>query len=288
MIAVSIVTYHTPDGMLSSCLSSLANELVGRVVVVDNSSDPSTRRLVESHPKAEYLANPNVGYGRAHNIPMAESVERGYDYHLVLNPDVSFDPGVISRLCEFLDANPSIAMAQPAMKRSDGSDVEGARMLPTPLDLIARRFLPRFMFRRRRERYLLRHLSKKAPFRVPYIQGSFMMIRCSALKETGLFDPRYFMYPEDIDLSRRLDLRFGVASMPTLTISHDHAAGSYRSFSLLKVHMINMCRYFNKWGWWRDPERRRINSLLRSGKYEFSTPPVIPRLPANKSISDPQ
>lgn len=287
MIAVSIVTYHTPDRMLKNCLSSLANKLVGRIVVVDNSSDASTRRLVEGYGGVEYLANPNVGYGRAHNIPMAESVERGYDYHLVLNPDVSFDPEVISRLCEFLDANRSIAMAQPAMKRPDGSDVEGARMLPTPLDLIARRFLPRFMFRRRRERYLLRHLSKKEPFRVPYVQGSFMMIRCSALKETGLFDPRYFMYPEDIDLSRRLDERYGVACVPGIVITHDHAAGSYRSLSLLKVHIINMCRYFNKWGWWHDPIRRRLNSLLRSGKYEFSTTPVIPS-PANMHIPDSQ
>ena len=95
---------------------------------------------------------------------------------------------------------------------------------------------------------------------VPYLCGCFMVFRMAALKEVGLFDERFFMYPEDIDITRRIySGGFRTVYYPEATVVHAHEAASYKSRKMLWIHIINMIKYFNKWGWVIDPERKRIN-----------------------------
>lgn len=89
-----------------------------------------------------------------------------------------------------------------------------------------------------------------------------MFIRSEALKAEGLFDERFFMYPEDIDLTRRIHRHWKTLYYPACEIVHDHRAESYKSLRMTKIHIINMMRYFNKWGWWVDGERRRFNKSI--------------------------
>ena len=80
------------------------------------------------------------------------------------------------------------------------------------------------------------------------------------------------MYPEDIDISRRMRRISRVLYWPEVEIVHAHRASSYRSAKMLRIHVENMIRYFNKWGWLVDAERRRLNrevlhkALEASGK----------------------
>ena len=46
---------------------------------------------------------------------------------------------------------------------------------------------------------------------------------------------------------------------PEVEIVHAHRAESYRSAKMRRIHIENMIRYFNKWGWVFDAERRRLN-----------------------------
>jgi GT2 family glycosyltransferase len=89
-----------------------------------------------------------------------------------------------------------------------------------------------------------------------------MFLRTEAVLEAHLFDERYFMYPEDIDLTRTIHRNWLTIYYPAVTIVHNHAKGSYHSFHLLWIHIVNMCRYFNKWGWFFDPERKEYNRRL--------------------------
>ncbi len=91
-----------------------------------------------------------------------------------------------------------------------------------------------------------------------------IITRLSALKQTGLFDERFFMYPEDIDITRRLHRSYKTMYLPISVIVHQHAAGSRINPRLLKIHIVNMIKYFNKWGWLFDRERRRFNRQLRA------------------------
>jgi GT2 family glycosyltransferase len=99
---------------------------------------------------------------------------------------------------------------------------------------------------------------------VPYLSGCFMFLRVAALKKVGLFDERFFMYPEDIDLTRRMYKEFKTVFYPEVEITHQHARESYKSLKLFYIHIVNMIRYFNKWGWFFDKERRIVNQRVIS------------------------
>ncbi|ULQ59885.1 hypothetical protein K7I13_00590 [Brucepastera parasyntrophica] len=94
---------------------------------------------------------------------------------------------------------------------------------------------------------------------VPYLSGCFMFFRVAALITEGFFDERFFMYPEDIDITRRIHRKYKTMYYPDISIMHIHEAASYKDKKMLKIHIINLIRYFNKWGWFFDKERRTIN-----------------------------
>ena len=94
---------------------------------------------------------------------------------------------------------------------------------------------------------------------VPCLSGCFMFIRTKVLREVGLFDERFFMYMEDVDLSRRIHRRFRTVYYPAAAVYHEYEKGSYKSATLLAHHLLSAIKYFNKWGYVFDKERRDIN-----------------------------
>jgi GT2 family glycosyltransferase len=94
---------------------------------------------------------------------------------------------------------------------------------------------------------------------VPYLSGCFMLLRQESLRKIGLFDERFFMYPEDIDLSRRMAVCYDTLFFPLATVTHEHGAASRKSLRMLLIHLVNIFKYFNKWGWIHDPIREQLN-----------------------------
>ncbi len=262
-VRASIVTYRTDREELRMCVGSLHAAGVTDVAIVDNSPDDSLRTFCAELGTEYVYPGRNLGYGAAHNIELRRSLSRPeVDYHLVINSDVHFTPEVISRIVSHMDANKDIGQLIPRTVYPDGREQEVVRMLPTPVDLIFRRFLPSRLTEKRNRRYLLAFRDHTKEINVPYHQGSFMFLRTDALRRTGLFDERFFMYPEDIDLTRRIHRHYRTVFWPGATIVHAHRAASYRSLRMLRIHMVNMIRYFNKWGWIFDAERRQLNRRL--------------------------
>lgn len=264
MITASIVTYHNPLDEISTIMKILDASVVDKVYIVDNASEESMREAVDIYNKAVYVPSANRGYGAGHNIAIHRAIDNdGTDFHIVLNSDLEFEPEIIGKIADFMRANPDVGTLQPLVTGPDGENQHTCRMLPTPADVFIRRFLPAGLFRKSRERYLLAHLDPTVARNVPYHQGSFMFLRADALRICGGFDERFFMYPEDIDLTRRIHRRFRTLYWPEVSIVHRHRAASYASGRMLWIHITNMIRYFNKWGWFFDSERRRFNAPLR-------------------------
>jgi GT2 family glycosyltransferase len=94
------------------------------------------------------------------------------------------------------------------------------------------------------------------------VSGCFLLVRSGILREIGGFDERYFMYLEDVDLVRRVGKSAEVMYEPSVFVVHAYGKGSYRNFKLLAYHILSAIKYFNKWGWFWDPERRRANNLV--------------------------
>ena len=263
MINISIVLYK-PDWqqVTALCDELLKVRSLNRIYLIDNSPESSDLKFQNSN--IEYRHNDtNLGYGRAHNIAIRESVYDKVDFHLVINSDIEVKAADIDTLYAFMVANPEVGQLMPHVVYPDGQTQYLAKMLPTPLDVFGRRFLPKRWMARRNERYELRKLVDAGrPLNVPYLSGCFMFLRTQAVLQAHLFDERYFMYPEDIDLTRTIHRDWLTLYYPAVTIVHNHAKGSYHSLRLLWIHIVNMCRYFNKWGWIFDKERKEVNSRM--------------------------
>lgn len=260
-LSVSIVTYKTDIRELELCLQSLRSSVVDKIYIVDNSNQSYIADFCRAKDKVVYIGGENVGYGAGHNKAIRRTISLT-DYHLVLNSDVRFEPMALQSLVEYMDENSDVGQVQPKITYADGSLQYTVRMLPTPLDLIFRRFLPKRMVEKNDVRYLLKFADHDKEMNVPYHQGSFMLFRCEVLRKIGLFDERFFMYPEDIDITRRIHRYYRTIYYPEVTIIHDHRAESYKSSKMLRIHVVNMIRYFNKWGWIIDKERRQFNRRL--------------------------
>ena len=86
-----------------------------------------------------------------------------------------------------------------------------------------------------------------------------MFLRMSAVQDVGLFDEQFFMYAEDIDMTRRIHKKYKTLYYPCTTIYHTFTRGSRKSLRLLRIHVVNIMLYFNKWGWFKDEERNTVN-----------------------------
>jgi GT2 family glycosyltransferase len=262
-ITASIVTYNTPQEELRLCLESLYHNEVERIYIIDNSPSDTLTAFLDSLPFRniiDYIPNhTNPGYGAAHNIALKQAIQNNTRYHLVINSDVYFQSECLQQLTQYLDLHPEAGQVQPKIVSIDGSNQYASRLLPTPLTLFGRRFLPSCFMRNINKKYMLVNRPLDTPINIPYHQGSFMLLRVDALKKVGLFDERFFMYPEDIDLTRRIHEQYTTMYLPNISITHAHRASSYHNFKMLKIHIINMIRYFNKWGWFIDPKRRLYN-----------------------------
>ncbi len=267
MLNISIVTYHTDLSELQLCLDSLRSELITNIFIVDNGAEKRIENFCTTLPKVKYIPNKNTGYGAGHNIAIRQSINLNIPFHLVINSDIFFDSEVIEKSLEYMKSHPECGLLHPRMLGTDGSDQFTARRLPTPFNLIIRRFLPSTWFRKSRDKYLLKDKDLTRILNVPYVQGSFMLLNCNAIREVGLFDENFFMYPEDIDLTRRIHARFTTVRHPEVTVTHAHRAASYKSMKMLWIHIVNMIRYFNKWGWFHDSERSRMNRDLDIAPY---------------------
>lgn len=277
MITASIVTYNNNLLDIEAVLRSLIISPVEKVWIIDH-SDTFTKlqaELNEYTTKNEdfkqhkgrgfvlkYIKHINNGYGGGHNVALKEAISEGSNYHLVVNPDVWFGQEVIPALWKMMEDDKSVGQIMPKVLYLNGEVQHIAKLLPTPMDLFGRFFLPEFMIHRRNLRYELRNSGYDKIMNVPYLSGCFMFFRTEDIANIGFFDEHFFMYAEDVDITRRLHREHKTLFFPNVTIYHKFNRASHRNFRLFWIHLINIIKYFNKWGWIYDPERRRFNKAL--------------------------
>ena len=264
-ITASVVVYRTSEAELREllkCFHATKRQIL--VMVIDNSPDETLRVVVESSGVAEYRwLRKNLGYGSGHNVAIRELVHRG-QYHMVVNPDIRFGPDVVDELAHFMDLHPEVGDVMPRIAFPDGTEQRLCKQLPTPFDLLLRRFFGTKLFQNHRDRYELRDLDMSLTRQIPCLSGCFMFLRSSLLQEIGGFDERYFMYMEDVDLCRRIGQFAETVFFPDATVVHGYAKGSYRDPKLLIYHIRSSFKYFCKWGWFFDRERLRRNLSART------------------------
>ena len=264
MTTASIVIYNSPKSDIETIVNCTLKSIVSNIYIIDNAPNDNLKEFVQSlSEKVIYIQGQgNVGYGSAHNIAMREAILQGAKYHLVLNPDIEFTEGTIEKLVAYMDANPNIGQVMPKIIYQNGKLQYLCKLIPTPFDLLFRRFVPEKLTVKRANKFQLKFTGYKKAMNVPYLSGCFMFFRISALNEIGCFDERFFMYPEDIDITRRMHEQYATMFYPYVEVMHVHAAESRTNMKMLRIHIVNMIRYFNKWGWFFDKKRRKINKQV--------------------------
>jgi GT2 family glycosyltransferase len=230
MVSALIVSHNAKE-LLLQCLRAFyatADMPVDAVVVDNASTDGSAAAVAAEFPNATVLVQKkNLGYGRAANIGLERCQGR---FALLLNPDITVDAQAVGRLSDLLLTRPDAGAVGPRVLMADGSrDPDARRSFPVPSTLfyhtvgLDRVFpkSPRF------GRHNMGHLDESDVHEMDAGTADCLMLRMAAVDRVGFFDPRYFMFGEEVDLCYRLKLGgWKVFYLPTSSVFHQKRAAS--------------------------------------------------------------
>lgn len=207
MVAILVVNWNC--GQLSAAAVSpyLALPIDApvrcRVIIVDNASTDDSLQFLSQLPVVLIQNQHNRGFGHACN--QAREKAQDADYLLLLNPDTESNPEVLFQLVAYLEHHQQYAVAGPQQINQQHTIIRSCGRFPNTLTA----FWEVLSFSK-----LVPGLFMPAPIMidwdhqtdrdVDHIMGSYMLIRQAAIPDSGFMDPDYFVYWEDIDLSRRM------------------------------------------------------------------------------------
>jgi len=198
-ISVVIVSYNTIE-LTKKALGLLLNSLHNykmEVVIVDNASkDHSAEILRNEYPNIRLIENKdNVGFGRANNQALPYINSR---YVLLLNTDAFVEPDTIAKTVQYMDANPQCGILGVKFLGRDGELQPSCRFFPTPWNIFLNRTGLKRIFKNVRlvDDMVWDHSTIR---NCDWVPGCYYLIRKDVIDQIGLFDPRYFLYYEEID-----------------------------------------------------------------------------------------
>lgn len=246
-VSASIVLYNGFDEA-EGCIQSVLQHSDGlQLFLIDNASpDGSGQKLLARFgDRATVLQSPrNVGFGKGHNLclPLLQS-----RYHAVINPDITLREDTLAVLCRYLDAHPEVAIVTPQLRFPDGRVQYVAKRTPNVLALAARQ-LGLACLKPYENHYLMLDRDLSQPQEVQFCSGCFFVIRTEVLRAIGGFDPGYFLYVEDADITRSA-MRHGKAMfVPESYVCHSWHRAAHSAPVAFCRQLGSMLRYFGKWG----------------------------------------
>ncbi len=245
-ITASIVVYKENLKVLENAIDSfLGSPLSKKLYIIDNSPSNEFKNKIQNDSVEYIYSNKNIGFGKGHNSILHKLTSEN-KYHLILNPDVRFHPEILEKLVLKMESNESFSMIAPRVLNSNNELLYTARRYPSLFELIFR-FLG--IFKKFTIRGEYKNQNHKQSFSPDFVQGSFMLFKTEDLLRLEGFDERYFMYMEDVDICRKIDLS-GKRKLyfPATEIIHTHRKGSSKEFRLFFIHISSIIKYFIKWG----------------------------------------
>jgi GT2 family glycosyltransferase len=222
-LAVVVVSTNDVD-WLRPCLSTVQERAEGLnvdIVVADNESTDGTAELIrDEFPQARVVPCRNLGFGHANNRAFMTCDAR---YVLFLNPDTEILEGGLSGLVTLLDRRPEIGLLSVRQVTADGAVYPTIRRFPNAARALGEalgceRFPNGIGWAGQRE-LDLRAYDREVD--CDWLTGAFMLVRREALLGAGVFDERFFMSSEEVDLAYRIkQAGWRVLHVPHMTILH--------------------------------------------------------------------
>lgn len=245
-LSVIIVNVDTAK-WLKPCLESLQKQDISEsieVVVVDNGSgDGSADMVRHNFPSVRLIRlERTVGFGTANNFGAKRSAA---PVLLFLNPDTRLDEGSLSALLPRFADHTDCGIAGGAVFDGHGRLERSTGSFPTLFSMGLGRLL-KFLppARPLLGRFAHQHwVGYDKPRRVDWVTGAYLWISREVFEQVGGFDPRIFMYCEDVDLCYRVrQLGFEVRFYPEASIVH--YGGKSRVPRPRKKMLYESLRYF--------------------------------------------
>ena len=288
-LSASVVVFDSDRALLRRTLESLAAAVAhaasrgllagARITIVDNGAAAGAmvdeQYVPDFAPPAVPAANVattaalattwrrisgqgNVGFGRGHNLVFRHDAAAAVDMHLVLNPDALLAADALTQGLAWMRDTPECGMAAPNGAGPDGAPLFLCKRYPDVLTLLVRATAPaaiRKRFAGRLARYELRDIvgeaADQAAQGVPLASGCCMLLRHEALRHTNGFDPDFFVYFEDYDLSLRLAQggAWRIDYLPAMRLVHFGGNAARKSWAHIRMFIAGAARFFNKHGW---------------------------------------
>lgn len=214
-VALILLNWNTPVHTVN-CIASVkqyCDERMFDIIVADNgSTDDSLATIRAQYPDLIYIENKeNLGFAEGNNRALTYSIENGYTYSLVMNTDTLVDQDLVTCLTAHLDQYPQTAGVQPAIywmhdraKIWNGEGCFNALLGSVYSDKTTP--VPN----------ALEYKNTK------WITGCCMLVRNSALTQSGLFNKQFFLYYEDVELSYRLrSYGYDLHYLPSCKMYHE-------------------------------------------------------------------
>lgn len=263
-LSVSIVIYKPDLSLLERTFIALAraSERLGglrcNLTVVDNSTPAVTGACV--HVLEEVLraapisvrwiaGHGNVGYGKGHNLAIdgADST-----VHLVLNPDVELAVDALERALRFIDGHPDCVLLNPVASWPDGRTQHLCKRFPLPWVLFLRGFAPRWLktrFDAVLADYEYRDAAQDQVLWDPLlVSGCCMFFRTDVLRRLGGFDPEFFLYFEDFDLSLRAARLGRLVRVPDVRVIHHGGHAARKGGRHVRLFLASAWRFYRRHG----------------------------------------
>lgn len=203
VIVVNYNTAHLLHDMWAALMASQA-DLSLEIIIVDNASRDGSVRLLQTDPQfasARLIVNAaNVGFGRANNQGMQFATGR---FVLLLNTDAFVSADTLRKTVTHMDTHPRCGVLGVRLVGRDGSLQPSCRYFPTPWNV--------FLWRSGLNRYFPNvrmvdemnwdHATSRE---CDWMPGCYLLVRKEVIDTVGLFDPRYFLYSEEVDFCRRV------------------------------------------------------------------------------------
>lgn len=275
-VSIITVTWNSKNTIRDQVHSvfSACRNITCEEIIVDNGSSDGTieivRALAQEHENIKTLKHENIetsqqiffivnkenrGFGAANNQGVEQARGR---YILFLNPDMRLEEGSMDRLIAWMDAHQGVGIASPKLVHQDGTfNWEASpRRFPRVWEQLALLLKLPHLFPSLLDHYHMRDMDIEKEQEVDSVRGSCMLVRRELIDALGqAFDPRYFIWYEDVDICREAKrLGYSVMYAPEIT-AIDYVGQSFKQRTTLwkqKQFTKSMLVYFKKWEpWWK-------------------------------------
>jgi GT2 family glycosyltransferase len=279
-LAIQVILFHSSKH-LAPLLESLKAQTFQdfEVWFLDNSEDRdeaelSRAQVVASGLRHRFIVNEkNVGFAGGHQSMF---LAQDAPFVMLLNDDASLDEMYLERVTRRIEPDPNIGSVTGLVYRMDGITID-----TTGLEY---KCLAQIVDRDAGEK-LEERSSKLEAGKVFGVSGAVGLYRRSAVEKAGgLFDPKWFMYKEDVDLALRLrNAGFIAWFEPDALAWHERGVKAGSSHAK-RPAMLRKSSYVNQWRiyrrHWKDASTGdKLQSIgfefLRSTHLLFTAPGIF-------------